>query len=240
MKTNKGLVEHAKMMMAAKAGYVWGTFGGVLTEGVLQQKLKQYPDGVGQYEDFIRAHWMGRKTTDCIGLIKGYVWTGDDGKIHYDGKTDVDANSILKIAKEKGPISTMPDVPGICVQKQGHIGVYIGNGQVIEAHGTKYGVIKTPMKGPGSTPWTNWLKCPFITYEAEMQTVNPVALPTIKLGMQGEAVKQLQTALVKRGYNIVQDGIFGATTDAAVKLWQKKNGLTVDGIVGPKTWATIK
>ena len=55
-------------------GYVWGTYGNVLTESLLAYKLEQYPDGVGNYEDLIRANWLDGRTTDCVGLIKGYGW----------------------------------------------------------------------------------------------------------------------------------------------------------------------
>lgn len=49
----------------------------------------------------------------------------------------------------------------------------------------------------------------------------------------------MQNALNKLGYGLVADGIFGAKTEAAVKDFQKKNKLDVDGIVGPKTWAAL-
>jgi cell wall-associated NlpC family hydrolase len=42
----------------------------------------------------------------------------------------------------------MPDIPGLAVWHDGHIGVYIGGGQVIEAMGTKYGVVKTELAEP--------------------------------------------------------------------------------------------
>ena len=48
------------------------------------------------------------------------------------------------------------------VRKSGHIGVYIGNGEVIEAMGTKYGVVKTQLEGRG---WTHWLEIPYINYD---------------------------------------------------------------------------
>jgi len=56
----------------------------------------------------------------------------------------------------------------------------------------------------------------------------------LKLGSEGEDVKKLQ---VKLGVDPI--GKFGPKTDAAVKAWQSKNGLTADGIVGPSTWAKL-
>lgn len=58
-------------------------------------------------------------------------------------------------------------------------------------------------------------------------------------GSKGEAVKDLQTDLNQLGYNLAVDGDFGSKTQAAVKDFQKKNKLTVDGIVGPLTEAAI-
>lgn len=165
MLTNKGLVEHVEKALAEKWGYVWGTFGQILNNRLLNQKITQYPDGVGKYEDFIRKHWLGKRTADCVGLIKSYMWWTTIGDPVYSSLNDVSANGMFGAAKEKGPINTMPDVPGVCVWKEGHIGVYVGDGQVIEAHGTKHGVIQTPLRG--GTPWTHWLKCPYITYVEE-------------------------------------------------------------------------
>ena len=56
----------------------------------------------------------------------------------------------------------------------------------------------------------------------------------LKLGSQGEDVKQLQ---IKLGVDPI--GKFGPKTEAAVKSWQSEHGLTADGIVGPKTWDVI-
>lgn len=55
-------------------------------------------------------------------------------------------------------------------------------------------------------------------------------------GSTGEAVKQIQTALKNKGYYTGKvDGIFGKLTTAAVKSFQRDNGLTADGVVGPAT-----
>ena len=62
----------------------------------------------------------------------------------------------------------------------------------------------------------------------------------LKIGSIGEAVIDLQTSLVKLGYNPGPiDGIFGPKTDAAVRSFQKAYGLVVDGIVGKNTSAAI-
>ena len=146
-------------------GYVWGTYGNVLTESLLTYKVSQYPDGVGNHEDIIRANWLGGRTADCVGLIKGYSWLSPETMtIDYGthGMPDIGANQMYYSATESGPIDTMPDIPGLAVWHEGHIGVYIGGGQVVEAMGTKYGVVKTELAGRG---WTHWLKIPYINYD---------------------------------------------------------------------------
>lgn len=159
------LVTYAIHAWESGWGYVWGTYGGVLTDSLFEYKLKQYPDGVGSYEDFIRTNWLGGRTTDCVGLIKGYGWLNPETlTIDYgtNGMPDYGANQMYHVASESGPIDTMPDIPGLAVWHDGHIGVYIGNGEVIEAMGTKYGVVKTELAGRG---WTHWLKIEYINYD---------------------------------------------------------------------------
>lgn len=159
------LVTYAINAYESGWGYVWGTFGSVLTEGLFQAKLEQYPDGVGNYEDFIRDNWVGKRTTDCCGLIKGYGWLDPETmSINYgtNGMPDLGANQMYYNASESGTIDTIPEIPGLAVWHDGHIGVYIGNGYVIEAMSTKYGVVKTQLEGRG---WTHWLKVEYINYD---------------------------------------------------------------------------
>ena len=66
------LVTYAIHAWESGWGYVWGTYGNVLTESLLTYKVSQYPDGVGNHEDIIRTNWLGGRTADCVGLIKGY------------------------------------------------------------------------------------------------------------------------------------------------------------------------
>ncbi len=59
---------------------------------------------------------------------------------------------------------------------------------------------------------------------------------TLKQGSRGDLVKTVQQKLIKWGYlKGSADGIFGAKTKAAVIAFQKKNGLTADGIIGTRT-----
>ena len=159
------LVTYAIHAWESGWGYVWGTFGQTLTESLFESKLRQYPEGVGNYEEFIRSNWLGGRTADCVGLIKGYGWLNPDTMtIEYgtNGMPDLGANQMYYNASVSGTIDTMPDIPGLAVWHDGHIGVYIGDGYVIEAMNTKKGVVKTKLEGRG---WTHWLQIEYINYD---------------------------------------------------------------------------
>ncbi len=61
----------------------------------------------------------------------------------------------------------------------------------------------------------------------------------IKLGQSGEGPRAVQLALKARGYPLNGTGYFGTATDTAVEAFQKRNGLTVDGVVGNRTAAAL-
>lgn len=81
-KNNLDLAAYAVQAWENNWGYVWGTYGNILTESLFAYKKQQYPDGVGNYADFIEANWLGRRTADCIGLIKGYAWLDASTMLH--------------------------------------------------------------------------------------------------------------------------------------------------------------
>lgn len=69
-----------------------------------------------------------------------------------------------------------------------------------------------------------------------VETQDVADAATLKQGSRGDLVKTVQQKLIKWGYlKGSADGIFGAKTKAAVIAFQKKNGLTADGIVGTRT-----
>ncbi len=63
--------------------------------------------------------------------------------------------------------------------------------------------------------------------------------PLIRNGSRNNFVFLLQFILNQNGYNVSVDGIFGSRTQNAVRNFQQRNGLSVDGIVGQNTWRTL-
>lgn len=61
----------------------------------------------------------------------------------------------------------------------------------------------------------------------------------VSYGSTGSAVRELQEALNRHGYHLDVDGVFGEKTKAAVRSYQKKNGLLLDGIAGDETWGSL-
>ena len=146
-KTAAGLVAHAISLLGK--GYVYGCNGKVVTEDLIQQLAKMY---TSMYTDnYIQRcrKWIGKVAYDCSSVIDSYVGV------------DRNANGWLNTASQKGAIGTMPDIPGVLVHFDGHIGVYVGGGQVVEARGVDYGVVRTSLSGRG---WKSWSKCPLIDY----------------------------------------------------------------------------
>ncbi|MDY6900792.1 MAG: peptidoglycan-binding domain-containing protein [Cyanobacteriota bacterium] len=64
-------------------------------------------------------------------------------------------------------------------------------------------------------------------------------LPTLRFGDRGNSVRILQRLLIAKRYPISVDGDFGVLTETAVKAFQSRRGLVVDGIVGPRTWRAL-
>jgi hypothetical protein len=67
----------------------------------------------------------------------------------------------------------------------------------------------------------------------------PTLVITIRRGDSGAAVRAVQVQLVKWGYELAVDGVFGPGTEAAVRDAQLQNRLVVDGVVGSSTWRAL-
>lgn len=76
----------------------------------------------------------------------------------------------------------------------------------------------------------------------ENSTSNEITYPILKKGSQGNLVKIAQGKLIAKGYNLPKygaDGDFETETETAVKQLQRDAKITVDGIIGPDTWAVL-
>lgn len=144
---------------------------------------------------------------------------------------------------QKGEIRDMPTDVVCCVfmrstsdsRVMSHTGIHIGGGIIIHCSGTvKRG--KTTDKG-----WTHYAIPKGV--DGKVPTPEPgTDKPTLRRGSQGAYVTLAQTKLIQMGYDLTPygaDGKFGAKTEAAVKQFQRDQGLEADGIVGPKTWAAL-
>lgn len=173
---------------------------------------------------------------DCQGFVKqilkriGITVTGGGASSMWKDDSNWEA---------KGTIDTLPERL-CCVFWQNpkkptvmeHIGFYAGNGIMIHCSGE----VKIEKLSKKATHWA-------IPKGLEGGVVPvPDTKPTIRKGSSGEYVRQAQTRLIELGYDLGTsgaDGKFGTKTAEAVKAFQKANGLTADGIVGPKTWAAL-
>lgn len=181
--TAKGLVKHVTKALNDKTMYMWGGIYREITDAYVNQLSKMYPS---QYSlarrQKLKALPDGYYGIDCVGLIKSYYWSGNanggKGSPEYNGATDVNAHGMYNAAKVKGPIDSIPEVPGIIVYSKSnpHVGVYVGNGYVIESTLSSRGdgVVRTKLK---DFKWEYWFECPYIAYETSLtDTVRKVTL----------------------------------------------------------------
>ena len=100
---------------------------------------------------------------------------------------------------------------------------------------------------PRKAKWTHWA-IPAVVTEGEITDEGgddpmPEQKPTLRKGSKGTYVTLAQTELLNKGYDLGRwgaDGNFGSATEEAVKRFQRDNGLTADGIIGPKTWEALE
>lgn len=240
---------------AVGGGYALGSQGEILTIERLAQLVRWNGRSSYYFAGYSAERWLDKRCWDCSGLV---VWAMQQLGI-WKATEDYKAQGLW--SNKVTPIAAGQLQPGsLCFHwdaaaaRMSHVGVYLGNGKVQEAKGTKYGVVISAlprMQGragaegpdqPGS--WTHYGNLKDLAY-AEVADVPP-AHPLIYKGSRGDEVRLAQQLVNgkmagTRGYvPLEEDGIFGKLTDAAARAFQKKAGLVVDGEVGPKTWAALE
>ena len=135
--------------------------------------------------------------------------------------------------------------------KRSHVAISMGDGRTFEARGRRYGVGFFEARDRG---WTHAARIPGLEYVVEafepLATSPPenytvsVVLPKLShhAKSRGRDVRTLQGLLHARGLDKVVgkiDGDFGAKTDQAVREFQRRALIEVDGLVGEKTWSKL-
>jgi hypothetical protein len=121
---------------------MWGTFGAPVTDALIDQKAAQYPDfytpdKIAELRQYVGKNYFA---FDCVGLIKATLW-GWLGFPNYsyggaiygaNGVPDVSADTMFQQMCINPSSDFTNIVPGEAVWMPGHIGVYIGDGRVVE------------------------------------------------------------------------------------------------------------
>ena len=255
MITTRALISKFQYALDNNWGYIWGT-AGVLWTKAKQEQLDQTTDADRERGRKYGSKWIGHTVADCSGLF-AWAFSQLGGKMYHGSNTMWDSWCIAKGELKNGKRSDGKTLkPGSAVftyndttKKRGHVGLYIGNGYVIEAESTIKGVVMSKIT---LKKWVEWGELKGVDDSASESVPagsapadgnsHTEALPTLKRGSKGEYVTLLQTKLVNKGYSVGScgiDGDFGQATLTAVKQFQKDHGLKVDGIVGAATWAAL-
>lgn len=222
-------------------------------------------DCQGLCEYLLTACGMPYEDCNMAGSNAHYracVWTGtpEECKKQF-GKVPDGAWIFIVEANGGEPVKYKGDGIG----NSEHMGVYLGGSVAIHASASRGQVAESKFEGKtiknggwnrvGLPRWIDYgLEMPEAETQATAQAGEAVQqgvttvvedvskFYTIRRGCLGGAVRRLQRWLTELGYDIGQsgaDGDFGPATEAAVRAFQNRQGLQVDGIVGQRTWSEL-
>ena len=230
-------------------GYIWGTQGELWT-AAKQAAIEKTTDADRENARLYGSKWIGHRVADCSGL---FAWAFKElGGYIYHGSNTIwnkycSSKGTLKNGKRTDGKAMLPGTAVFTYNKKkdnrGHIGLYIGDGWVIEAAGTIDGVIRSKVT---KSKWVEWGELKEVSYDGADPVPTPEPTPgwrpTIRRGNKGADVIECQTMLTRLGYDIGScgiDGDFGRGTEKAVREFQSDHKLVVDGVVGPMTWDAL-
>lgn len=221
-----------------KSIYVWGAQGQDL-KTLTDSKIRAMETSTSYANTAIkmknaRKHLEGAKAFDCSGLIMYFL---QNLKGYY--KSDINSNGLMgkcvKIQK-----SHLKKGDWLFRTKQGrayHIGVMVSDTEFVESRGRAYGVVKRKLSSVGSY-WDTFGRPEAFKDDIDTpkeQASNAAFNRQLKKGDKGNDVKELQKLINKAGDNIEVDGSFGPATQIAVKDFQRRKKLKVDGVAGKDT-----
>ena len=229
-------------------GYIWGT-AGVRWTAEKQAALEKTTDANRANGRKYGARWINHVVADCSGLF-AWAFRQLGGEMYHGSNT-----MYLKWCIEKGELKHGRRSDGKTLQpgtavfvwngsNYSHVGLYVGDGKVIEAKGTVSGVVESNVT---ENKWSHWGTLKGVDYtgvpdEKQDEAKHDDGRPTLRRGSKGEYVTLLQTKLIQKGYDLGRwgaDGDFGSATEKAVKEFQRDHALNSDGIVGNATWTAL-
>jgi len=230
--------------------YIWGGQGQqypVLTEEWIRKK-ESGADLTRALATFKRAVDAGYeklcRAFDCSGL--GMYWLYNLKKIFKSDKTAHgmmgECTLIQKSHLKKGDWVFRTYKSGAKKGRAYHVGFIVDDDlNVIEARGRAYGVQKRALNAT-SGYWNTFGRpdCFADEIDTEEEQMEHASFNrNLKRGMRGDDVRELQRLLNEAGDNIAVDGDFGRKTEEAVRVFQSRAGLKVDGIAGKNTSAAL-
>lgn len=232
------LIQLFKQALNEHWGYIWGAAGETWTQEKQNAATREMTVKYGQ-------QWVGQRVADCSGLFS-WAFKQLGGYMYHGSNTMWSKYCTAKGSLSKGKRSDGKTLkPGTAVFKcknvtdYYHVGLYIGDGIVIEAQGTSTGVVTSNV-----SKWTHWGELRGVSYD-DNNIVNDTVAYT-ELGQRtlkytspntyGEDVKQLQNKLNALGYSCGKaDGYFGVKTKNALIKLQMEYGLSTDGVLNDVT-----
>lgn len=232
------LIAHCMRFYTEGWGYIYGAYGQIWTQAKQDAATDEQTRKYGQ-------QWVGKHVIDCSGVW--YLAMKELGSYMYHGsntmwKSYTVSRGALKAGKRTDGQELKPGsaiYTGNDTDGRNHVGIYIGDGKVLEAGGCQYGVILTPVT---KSKWTWWAEMKYVDYTGTAPAPTPAAPPTLRRGSTGEYVTLMQTKLIQRGYSLAPfgaDGKYGSVTEMAVRGFQRDHNLVVDGICGRNTWTAL-
>ncbi len=231
------LIEHAMRYYHEGWGYILNTSGQIWTQAAQDKRAK-----TDEQCRLYGQQWVGKHVIDCSG-----VWAkamNECGSYMFHGSNTMwdkfctAKGKLVKGARDDGQ-QLRPGTAIYTGTRDGdhnHVGMYIGDGQVLEAGGCQKGVCLTPIT---ASKWKCWGEMKRVDYSGEQP--EPTR-PILRNGSQGPYVTLVQTKLIQLGYDLAPygaDGKFGNKTMTAVMAFQRDSGLPADGVVGPATYEAL-
>ncbi|MGO1972010.1 MAG: phage tail tip lysozyme [Propionibacteriaceae bacterium] len=201
-----------KGLSAAQSAGLVGNFIVESGEDPINPAAKQHGGGPGRGI----AQWEGGRRTDLYNYAKsrGLAWSNLGLQLDFVWKelTGKESNALSKLKA-----TNTPKTAAVAVRKYYERPSAHADAARISAANLVY------ERYSGDTP----------PPESETE------FPLLKKGAKGAAVTTMQYLLRGKGQSLSVDGVFGADTLSKVKAFQKKAGLAVDGVVGPRTWLAL-